>query len=73
MNAHFQPESISLDQLKVGLRATIASIDWDSLANLGFISHVDSQLGVAVSADRLSRATTVAELGAVVRDASTNS
>ena len=31
MNAHFQPESISLDQLKVGSRASIASIDWDSL------------------------------------------
>lgn len=31
MNAHFQPESISLDQLEVGSRASIASIDWDSL------------------------------------------
>jgi ferrous iron transport protein A len=31
MNVHFQPESISLDQLKVGSRASIASIDWDTL------------------------------------------
>ena len=31
MNAHFQPESISLDQLKVGTRASIASIDWNAL------------------------------------------
>ena len=31
MNAHFQPESISLDQLQIGLRASIASIDWDTL------------------------------------------
>lgn len=31
MNAPFQPESLSLDELKVGTRAQIASIDWDSL------------------------------------------
>ena len=31
MNAHFQPESVSLDQLQIGLRASIASIDWDTL------------------------------------------
>jgi ferrous iron transport protein A len=31
MTAHFKPESISLDQLKVGTRASIASIDWDEL------------------------------------------
>lgn len=31
MNVHVQPESTSLDQLKVGSRASIASIDWDSL------------------------------------------
>ena len=31
MTAHFKPESISLDQLKVGSRASIASIDSDSL------------------------------------------
>ena len=31
MNVHVQPESTSLDQLAVGSRASIASIDWDSL------------------------------------------
>jgi ferrous iron transport protein A len=31
MTAHFKPESVSLDQLKVGARACIASIDWSSL------------------------------------------
>ena len=31
MNVHVQLESISLDQLAVGSRASIASIDWDSL------------------------------------------
>ncbi|GAA4750853.1 hypothetical protein GCM10023264_16840 [Sphingomonas daechungensis] len=31
MTAHFKPESISLDQLEVGSRASIASIDWDAL------------------------------------------
>ena len=31
MNAHFQPESVSLDLLKVGTRATVIGIDWSSL------------------------------------------
>ena len=31
MNAHFQPESVSLDLLKVGTRATVIGIDWASL------------------------------------------
>lgn len=31
MTAHFKPEAISLDQLKIGSRASIASIDWSSL------------------------------------------
>jgi ferrous iron transport protein A len=31
MNAPFKPGSLSLDQLKVGTRAHVDSIDWDSL------------------------------------------
>jgi ferrous iron transport protein A len=31
MNAHFQSESVSLDLLKVGTRATVVAIDWASL------------------------------------------
>ena len=31
MTAHFKPESTSLDQLKVGSRAAISSIDWTAL------------------------------------------
>ena len=31
MTVHVQSESISLDQLEVGSRASIASIDWDLL------------------------------------------
>jgi ferrous iron transport protein A len=31
MNAPFHPDSISLDQLKVGTRARVASIGWDAL------------------------------------------
>ena len=31
MTAHFKPESISLDQLKVGSRGAISSIDWTEL------------------------------------------
>ncbi|MFD6700689.1 MULTISPECIES: acyl carrier protein [unclassified Microbacterium] len=35
---------------------------WDSLSNLTFIAEVDERVGVAVDADRLTRAVTVADL-----------
>lgn len=31
MNAPFHPETLSLDQLKVGTKARVLSIDWDGL------------------------------------------
>ena len=31
MNAHFQPETIRLDQLAVGSRARVVSVDWNAL------------------------------------------
>lgn len=31
MNAPFQPKTLSLDQLKVGTKARVLSIDWDGL------------------------------------------
>jgi len=31
MNAHFKPDSLSLDELKVGTRALVTAIDWDLL------------------------------------------
>jgi ferrous iron transport protein A len=31
MNAPFQPDSVSLDQLKVGTKARVSSIGWDGL------------------------------------------
>ena len=31
MNAPFHPEMLSLDQLKVGTKARVLSIDWDAL------------------------------------------
>jgi ferrous iron transport protein A len=50
MNAHYQPDSISLDQLKLGLRATIASIDWESLeqSEAARLRHFGFDEGVTV-------------------------
>ena len=31
MNAPFHPDTVGLDQLKVGTKARVASIAWDSL------------------------------------------
>ena len=50
MTAHFKPESISLDQLKVGTRAFIVSIDWDVLedSEAARLRHFGFDEGVAV-------------------------
>ena len=50
MTAHFKPESISLDQLKVGARASIVSIDWDVLedSEAARLRHFGFDEGVAV-------------------------
>ncbi len=50
MNAHFQPELISLDQLKLGTRASIASIDWAALeeSEAARLKHFGFDEGVIV-------------------------
>lgn len=50
----------------------LESLDWDSLAALSFISAIDSSLGLIVEATSLTRATTVADLVAVVNDAASS-
>lgn len=57
----------------VGLATNLDSLDWDSLANLGFMSEVDSRFGVTVSAEDLAKAATVGDLVALVRDATSDS
>ena len=50
MNAPFQPDTISLDLLKVGTRALVAAIDWDSLdeGEACRLKHFGFDEGVAV-------------------------
>jgi ferrous iron transport protein A len=50
MNAPFSPEAISLDQLKLGAKARVASIDWCALdeAEACRLRHFGFDEGVAV-------------------------
>ena len=50
MNAPFQPDSIGLDQLKVGTKARVSSIDWDCLdeGEACRLQHFGFDEGVAV-------------------------
>jgi ferrous iron transport protein A len=51
MNAPFSPETVvSLDQLKLGVRARVLSIDWNSLdtAEAARLRHFGFDEGVAV-------------------------
>lgn len=50
MNAPFHPETLSLDQLKVGAKARVLSIDWDALdqAEGCRLRHFGFDEGIAV-------------------------
>jgi ferrous iron transport protein A len=50
MNAPFQPETISLDQLELGTRALVAGVDWAALdeAEACRLRHFGFDEGVAV-------------------------
>jgi len=50
MNAPFQPDTISLDLVKVGTRALVAAIDWDLLdeGEACRLKHFGFDEGVAV-------------------------
>jgi ferrous iron transport protein A len=52
MNAHFQPDFVSLDQLPLGTKALVASIDWDLLdqGEANRLRHFGFDEGVAVEA-----------------------
>jgi ferrous iron transport protein A len=50
MNAHFQPEGVSLDLLAVGSKARVQSIDWAALgdAEAARLQHFGFDEGVTV-------------------------
>jgi ferrous iron transport protein A len=50
MNAHSRPETIGLDQLELGTKALVASIDWDVLdhGEACRLKHFGFDEGVAV-------------------------
>ena len=50
MNAPFVPETVRLDQLKLGTKARVASIDWESLgeSEANRLRHFGFDEGVAV-------------------------
>ena len=52
MNAHFLPEPVSLDQLALGTKAHVSSIDWDQLdrAEANRLKHFGFDEGVTVEA-----------------------
>ena len=50
MTAHFKPETVGLDQLSMGTKALVASIDWHALdqAEAARLRHFGFDEGVAV-------------------------
>lgn len=57
---------LEVDASTVSLTDVLDDIDWDSLANISFIADVDNAIGTTIDADELSKATTVADLYALV-------
>lgn len=48
---------------------SLDDVEWDSLSNISFIAEVDARLGITVDAEELSRASTVADILALVQNA----
>jgi acyl carrier protein len=53
----------------LSLTDSLQGYDWDSLSVLGFISAVDTNLDVTLDAEKLAKASTPADLLAIVNDA----
>jgi ferrous iron transport protein A len=52
MNAHFSPDTVTLDRLALGTKARVAAIDWASLdeSEANRLKHFGFDEGVAVEA-----------------------
>ena len=61
-------ETLEVSPGTVSISDSLEGHDWDSLAVLGFISAVDSALGVTLDTDKLNEATTPADLLALVNE-----
>lgn len=59
-------EILEVDAADVSLTDELDAVGWDSLSNLSFIAEVDESVGVAIDADELSKAVTVADLQALI-------
>lgn len=61
-------EILEVEPGTVGVDDVLEEIDWDSLANIGLIAEIDTRFGVALDAERLGNATTIADLHSLVED-----
>jgi acyl carrier protein len=55
-------ETLEVDAGTVALAHNLDDIDWDSLANIGFIAEVDTRFGVSMDSERLAKSETVEDL-----------
>lgn len=55
-------EILEVDIGTTDFEGDLEAIDWDSLANLGFIAEIDSRLGVRLNAEDLAKCRSVADL-----------
>jgi lipopolysaccharide/colanic/teichoic acid biosynthesis glycosyltransferase/acyl carrier protein len=62
-------ETLEVDTGTVTFADKLDHIDWDSLANIGFIAAVDTKFGVSMDAERLARSETVSDLYDLLQDA----
>lgn len=63
-------EILEVDPGSLAITDQLSEYDWDSLAVLGFISAIDSELDLSLDADKLSRAESPAQLLGLVNAAS---
>ena len=59
-------EILELDDEEVSMESNLDDLDWDSLANISFITAVDERTGKVVSPGALKECSTVGDLHSLV-------
>lgn len=63
-------EILEVEPGTTSIDALLDDIEWDSLANIGFIAEVDSKYELTVDADALSKCERISDLFSLLKDAS---
>lgn len=64
----FVEETLEVAAGTIAFTDKLDDIDWDSLANIGFIAEIDAKFGKSMDSERLAQSETVSDLYGLLTD-----